>query len=185
MPIVLHPSMLDKIIIIDFEDSFTYNIASMLFPFQKNLKVINHKDFFLDKINLLLESEERISIILGPGPGHPKEFTHYFKSIEQLRNRRNVYLMGICLGHQVLGLMDELTVADSHFKVHGQTEQVSYKGLYYTVQRYNSLSVFENELEAMIRYFPRGVSYQFHPESIGTENNLVFFHELLEFIKDN
>lgn len=174
--------MLDKIIIIDFEDSFTYNIASVLFPYESSVAVISHHEFFKIHLHKYLNSNKRHALILGPGPGHPKEYQKYFKEIEKIRKRKNFYVMGICLGHQILGLIDKKTVSSAQEQLHGQSVLIEFEGLERAVQRYNSLAVYEDGSEVNIRKFERGISYQFHPESVGTESNSLYFRELLNFI---
>lgn len=175
--------MLDKIIIIDFEDSFTYNIASVLFPLNSSVKVISHQDFFIFKMRELLESKEKHAVILGPGPGHPDAYQKYFAQIEVLRSLPQFYVMGVCLGHQMLGLIDGKLVEKAQEQIHGQTIFIEFDGVERPVQRYNSLAVYENGLEVNIRRFERGISYQFHPESVGTDSNSLYFKELLNFLK--
>jgi anthranilate synthase component II len=175
--------MLDKIIIVDFEDSFTYNIASVLFPFEKSIKVISHHDFFYDTASRLLSSNDRHAVILGPGPGHPKEHTKYFQTIQELKKSPMIYLMGICLGHQILGMIEGLEVRSSENQMHGQAVKTIFKNQTAWVQRYNSLSVYNGHEVVDILNFSRGISYQFHPESIGTTENELFFEELLRFVE--
>lgn len=175
--------MSDKITIIDFEDSFTHNIASVLFPVEKEISVINVHDFFNHHYDHFLSSDNKRAIIWGPGPGHPAIYEDYFDKIQKIRNTESVYTMGICLGHQILGLMDGKSVVKSADQMHGQTVTINFKDTLLKVQRYNSLAVFDGNFSQDIRRFPRGISYQFHPESIGTEHNLLFFEEMLSFIK--
>jgi len=175
--------MLDKIIIIDFEDSFTYNIASVIFPFESSVKVISHEEFFHFRSGEFLNSHKKHALILGPGPGHPSAYQKYFKQIEVFRNHPNFYVMGICLGHQMLGLIDGKIVDHACEQIHGQTTFIEFDGVERAVFRYNSLAVYENGSEVNIRRFKQGISYQFHPESVGTDSNPLYFRELLEFIK--
>ena len=174
--------MLDKILIIDFEDSFTYNIANVIFPFEKSCKVISHTEFFNTTIQECLITTERHGIILGPGPGHPDHYEKYFNEIKKLMHKKNIYILGICLGHQILGRISGYPVLKSHDQKHGQTVLVNFKGHEYEVQRYNSLSVFINNVETDFCAFDRGISYQFHPESVGTQQNDIFFKDLFAFL---
>ena len=175
--------MLDKIIIIDFDDSFTYNIASVLYPYEKGLTVISHQEFFKNKLQNYLNSKDKHAIILGPGPGHPNDHQQYFLEIQKFRKLTNFYIMGICLGHQILGILDKKSVMPAKIQIHGQTEYIEFSGRVRPVQRYNSLAIYEDGKEINIRNFERGISYQFHPESIGTDSNSLYFRELLQFIQ--
>jgi anthranilate/para-aminobenzoate synthase component II len=175
--------MLDKIIIIDFEDSFTYNIANILFRYEKKIIVVSHKLFFSKLSKELLSSDRRHAVILGPGPGHPDQYKDYYQDIKNILLAANIYTMGICLGHQILGTILGHQVKHLSDPVHGQAIECEFDGRKILVQKYNSLGVFVNkELKDIIRY-PNGVSYQFHPESIGTSENELFFKELLTFVR--
>lgn len=176
-----------KIYIIDFDDSFTFNIAAELYSFEKGIKVISHRDFFSDRgfSRFFKKIEKPTAIILGPGPGAPTLYGDYFPNIRALKNNSFLYLMGICLGHQVLGLMDGLVIKPSHKPIHGGQVKINFENIPMMVQRYNSLAVYESQEsleEIQIRQWDRGVSYQFHPESIGSENRFIFFRDLLKFI---
>lgn len=176
--------MLNKIVIVDFEDSFTYNIASTIFPFCDDVKVIFHQDFFEPNFfNKLENNQKNIGIILGPGPGNPKEYEKYFNQIKFLLNSPNHYLLGICLGHQILGLIEGFEIDDARIKLHGQSELIEYQNKLRRVQRYNSLAVFNKEGEEVnVLASSNFKSFQFHPESVGTEDNIIYFKEILEFI---
>lgn len=174
--------MLDKIIIVDFEDSFTFNIANVLYPYEKRVKVLSHGDFFHSLLPELLKSNEKHAVILGPGPGHPDDYERYYAEIKKIQESRNCYLMGICLGHQILGKLKGYEVRRSKTPMHGQSVEVHFRGRLVRVQRYNSLAVFIEGSERDIVEFERGISYQFHPESIGTRDNDIFFKDLLSFV---
>lgn len=182
--------MLDKskIYIIDFEDSFTFNIATELYAFEKDIQVVSHLDFFSAKNfpKIMEQIKSPTAIILGPGPGSPEEYRQYFSFFKELKNNPNVFLMGICLGHQMLALMEGMSVRTSLRPVHGEQVKINFDNKNILVQRYNSLGVFESKKsqnEIQIRQWDRGVSYQFHPESIGTENRELFFKDLLDFLR--
>lgn len=178
-----------KIYIIDFEDSFTFNIANVLYPFCNELQVLNFKSFFEDHFDNI-NSQNNIAIILGPGPGHPTQYTKYFKQVKILLSNNNIYLMGICLGHQMISLQFDYEIISSLNPLHGERIPLMEVNQHYYVQRYNSLAIIPknkpNEIsymhELMDLVYRNGRSYQFHPESIGTENSIYFFKDLLKFI---
>lgn len=177
-----------KIYIIDFEDSFTFNIATELYVYEKDITVVSHEEFFSKKNfnHLIATTNSPTAIILGPGPGSPDEFQSYFPKINELRENSFFYIMGICLGHQILAMMDGLTIRRSLKPVHGGQLKINFEDKNLLVQRYNSLAVFESSKsvnEVQIRQLTRGISYQFHPESVGTENRHLFFEELLNFLR--
>jgi len=182
MTTILPPLVLDKIFIVDFDDSFTYNIASVVYPEEKSCVVIRHDVFFRDYFPLMKKIKSRHAVILGPGPGHPEEYREYFSDIARLLDNESIYVLGICLGHQILGMVKNLEIREVKNKIHGESVEINFFGKFCNVQRYNSLGVFEGPKELISLQFSRGISYQFHPESIGTDDNLTFFLELLKFV---
>ena len=96
----------------------------------------------------------------------------------------------VCLGHQILWKIKGANIDRSLNPIHGQAIKVKiphWKGLFpkrfwskeVRVQRYNSLAVkdswekknvlFDSNREMLMGYFERTLTYQFHPESIGTD----------------
>lgn len=55
------------VFIVDFEDSFTFNIASELYKYEKRIEVISHVDFFsTDFFNSLMNQKfYNFAVILG------------------------------------------------------------------------------------------------------------------------
>lgn len=174
--------MSDKILIIDFEDSFTYNIANVLFSFEKKITVLPHNEFFAS-IDSFVNKREKIAVILGPGPGNPDKYEKYYDQIKLLMKKENIYVMGICLGHQMMARAHGYVVKKSKVQIHGQSVEIFFNGVSTRVQRYNSLAVFSDDNEINICEYKNAISYQFHPESIGTLQNDLFFDDLLKFIK--
>jgi anthranilate/para-aminobenzoate synthase component II len=95
----------------------------------------------------------------------------------------NIYVMGICLGHQIMARAHGHVVKKSKAQMHGQSVEIFFNGISTRVQRYNSLAVFSEENEINICEYKNAISYQFHPESVGTLQNDLFFYDLLKFIK--
>ncbi|MBF0359535.1 MAG: hypothetical protein HQK49_00895 [Oligoflexia bacterium] len=206
-----------KIIILDFDDSFTYNIYSILIQMgisEKNVAVVPYKRVrdFLKSCNPQKKSE-RIVLIYGPGPGHPEEYKHFFLEIKRLLVNRNVFHIGICLGHQILMSIFGFKVKRSAKPLHGQTTTFcipnwsgvfpkKYWGELLEVQCYNSLVVdtfsfiqkfpaikefdlvlkyYQRSFDCLAGRFTRGVSYQFHPESIATSRGDLFFRVIFNY----
>ena len=195
--------------ILDFQDSFTYNIFSVLKETNPTLriKVIPYKEI-LSLCRSLKSTKRKFGLILGPGPGHPDEYLEVESYISTFLAMKNVYLMGICLGHQIIAKALGHNIKSSIKPVHGQTQTYNLNCDFsrfldgvgtITVQRYNSLSAYytkpdsrlENELK--IKYLKEGeeiimikgerlLTYQFHPESVGTTCPKKYFQHIVNFL---
>ena len=166
---------------IDFEDSFSYNVVQELTLIGFHVTVINWRDFETLPIEGVL--------VLGPGPGHPDDYQQLFPMIKNwLEEKRPLF--GVCLGHQIFWRLMGEEVLRSKEPLHGQKvklqlthewqEWLGVKNDIF-VQRYNSLAVmgqasvrnpyltnFIQNDEILITRGENILTYQFHPESIGT-----------------
>jgi anthranilate/para-aminobenzoate synthase component II len=170
-----------KATFIDFEDSFSYNVVQELSLIGLDVQVVHWKDYEVNPVEGLL--------ILGPGPGHPEDYQSIFPLVKSwLKDDRPFF--GVCLGHQIFWTLQNEEIVRSKEPLHGQKikldltsewrEWLQIKGDVY-VQRYNSLAVlsqaatrnpyFKNFIhhdEIVITRSSNVLTYQFHPESIGT-----------------
>jgi anthranilate synthase/aminodeoxychorismate synthase-like glutamine amidotransferase len=134
---------------------------------------------------LALEPE---AIVLSPGPGRPEDAGI---CVELLQSGAPVPILGVCLGHQALGLACGGTIELAPVLMHGKTSQVRhenraiFEGLPnpFEATRYHSLRVADrgfpsclevlarSEDETIMGMAHRALPYwgvQFHPESILT-----------------
>ncbi len=85
-----------KVLLIDNNDSFTYNIVDLF----RKINYVELSIITSDKLN-----QEEIAnfnkYIISPGPGTPQEFP-IFKSIISHCTTNKKSLLGICLGHQAI-----------------------------------------------------------------------------------
>lgn len=185
------------ILLIDNYDSFVFNIKTMLNQLTNDeIAVYRNDKITLDEIKRLSPS----AIILSPGPKHPKDSGI---CLEIFKARLNVPVLGICLGHQALGLCFGAKIQRLKEVAHATSSQISLiaqSELFrefpkdFSVMRYHSLEVVDlpRELEALaytkdkvlmamrhkdLPYF--GV--QFHPESYFSEYGLKIFENFLKF----
>lgn len=158
-------------------------------------------------LGMAASSKDKMVIIFGPGPGHPSEYLFLQDFVLSLLLKPNIFIVGICLGHQLLWYFLGQTISHCHNPVHGQVEKYKLSsekqklfGLpeVISVQRYNSLGVkapangkkyppthvgsYEYEGEIIISKFKNALSYQFHPESVGTSFPSLFFRPIKEFL---
>lgn len=183
--------------IYDFEDSFTFNIATCFFLQGVNPIVLSFKELEKDLKNKDFSQD---MFVLGPGPGSPKIYDYTYDLLKT-RILSGYKFLGICLGHQIILNSLGFEIRRSNNPIHGFTEKLKLdeywkekldlKSSTIEVQRYNSLEVFENsKLESHIKCLKKNdvvyasslkktISYQFHPESIGTLDSNIFFNSFI------
>lgn len=174
------------ILVLDNYDSFTYNLVQMLESAEPPVEVVVLRND-VETADALLARRPQ-GILLSPGPCRPEDAG---VCVELLRRRAPVPLLGVCLGHQALGLAFGARVERSPRLMHGKTSEVRHGGAGpfaglpdpFTATRYHSLEVPEASLPAELEALAwsddgalmgmrhRELPYwgvQFHPESILT-----------------
>ena len=174
------------ILVLDNYDSFTYNLVQYLGELGTKPFVRRNNEITLDEIAAL--KPERI--VISPGPGRPEQAGITIDVIK--RFGPTTPLLGVCLGHQAIGMAFGGDVIRANAPMHGKTSSISHDGQGVfaniasplNVARYHSLVVDRKtwpdalEVAAQVDHdgtvmalrhkrFPiHGV--QFHPESIMT-----------------
>ena len=173
------------ILLIDNYDSFTYNVYQAVANLGRPLQVVRN-----DQLSLAQISDSHYdAIMISPGPGTPDDAGISKEVVTHFAGK--LPILGICLGHQVIGEAFGAKVIRAPQPVHGKTAKIIHdgNGLYanlpqpFIAGRYHSLIVDRDTLpdcmevtalnnEGLImglkhRHFNiQGV--QFHPESILT-----------------
>lgn len=200
----------NAVTVLNFNDSFVYNIATEIYKLGISVQVVSIQDAvsFLELLNDLSDgkSDFKHVVIYGPGPGKPTDYQFIESAIMPLLGKKNVLNMGICLGHQILWGLNGISVKPSRNPIHGQGIKITipswkdvfaakFWGSQQVVQRYNSLVLdveedTENSSymcftddECVAGVFPGGVTWQFHPESVGTSCPNIFFECIERFLK--
>jgi anthranilate synthase/aminodeoxychorismate synthase-like glutamine amidotransferase len=174
------------ILVIDNYDSFTYNLVQYLGELGTMPIVRRNNEITLDEIAALAPAQ----IVISPGPGRPEQAGITLEVIK--RFGPSIPLLGVCLGHQAIGMAFGGSVVRAAAPMHGKTSTIRHdgKGVFagiaspFTVARYHSLVVERKDLPDVLeisaqteddgtvmalrhRQLPiHGV--QFHPESILT-----------------
>ncbi|HWR31320.1 MAG TPA: aminodeoxychorismate/anthranilate synthase component II [Negativicutes bacterium] len=173
------------ILLIDNYDSFTYNVYQAIANLGRPLQVVRNDKITLDEI----AAAHYEAIIISPGPGTPDDAGISREAVTRFAGK--LPILGICLGHQVIGDAFGANVIRAPQPVHGKTALIRHEGqgLYanlpqpFTAGRYHSLIVDRSTLpdcfevtatndEGLImgmkhrQFNVQGV--QFHPESILT-----------------
>lgn len=173
------------ILLIDNYDSFTYNVYQAVANLGHPLQVVRN-----DRISLAdISVANYDAIIISPGPGTPDDAGLSKQIVREFAGK--LPILGICLGHQVIGEVFGGNVVRAPQPVHGKTTEVAHQGdgLYtdlpqpFTAGRYHSLIVEEASLPECLEVTARneenlimGLRHrqfnvqgvQFHPESILT-----------------
>jgi anthranilate synthase/aminodeoxychorismate synthase-like glutamine amidotransferase len=175
-------------ILLDNYDSFTYILHHYLLQTGNACMVYRNDELTLQQLIKLQPSR----LIISPGPETPLQAGITMDAIQHFHDK--IPILGICLGHQALGMFFGAKLLHAPYPMHGKTSEVKHNGhtLFNTcpnpimVMRYHSLAVdgFENTGLQALAYaeddtimalahdtYPC-IGIQFHPESIGTKEGL-------------
>ena len=139
-------------VIIDNYDSFTYNLAQAFRVLGSTVEVVRNDD--IDVAGLERLAPDRL--VISPGPGGPAGSAVSAAAIAHFRGRRPI--LGVCLGHQVLGEQFGGSVAPARRPVHGKRDWIHHDdhGIFgglpnpFPAARYHSLIV-GGELPSTVR----------------------------------
>lgn len=180
-------------LMIDNYDSFVYNLKAYLQELGRDILVRRSDELTLDDIQAMQPQ----GIILSPGPKRPWDAQLCVDTVRRFGGK--VPLLGVCLGHQVLGHCAGAVVEKGARPMHGKVTRVRHNGTglfaglprEFNVTRYHSLVVRQDTLPEDYQVdcvaedgAVMGLSHhtlplfgvQFHPEAVLTE----YGHELLE-----
>ena len=180
------------ILLIDNYDSFVYNLARYVSELGFERIVKRNNAITIDEIKLLRPSH----IIISPGPRAPDQAGISLQVVRELG--ATIPILGVCLGHQVIGQAYGGKVVRAQHPMHGKSSIIThnelgiFKGIKkeLPVARYHSLIVRETDLPAELEVIARDLAgeimglahreflvygVQFHPESVLTHNG----HDLL------
>lgn len=178
---------------IDNYDSFVYNLSAYFEEAGREVLVRRADQVSLSEIYALHPE----GIILSPGPKRPVDAKTSIQVLLEFQNR--IPILGVCLGHQVIGHVFGADVRKGSRPMHGKITSISHNntGLFsglpttFDVTRYHSLVVQEEQLPAclaanawsedgaimgMVHRTMPICGVQFHPEAVLTQ----YGHELLQ-----
>lgn len=174
-----------KILIIDNYDSFTYNLVQLLGRFDNQLIVKRNDEISENEITEMRPDK----ILISPGPGKPENSKISLTAIKKFG--KDIPLLGVCLGHQAIGMVFGGKVVKASILMHGKISLIKHDGKTifrdipqkFEATRYHSLIVEKESLPDSLEISaetPEGVimglrhkefpveGIQFHPESILT-----------------
>ena len=187
-----------KILLIDNYDSFTFNLYHYLSSLNTNVEVfrndkITEKEIIKNKYN---------KIVISPGPGNPNQSGNCLKIVKKLH--RKIPILGVCLGHQIIGQVFGSKIIQAKKIMHGKTSKIrSFRiGILknlpksFEATRYHSLIIDKKTLSKNLeitaqtkdgvimgimhkKYNIHGV--QFHPESIKTPIGIKILRNFINY----
>lgn len=182
-----------RVLIVDFEDSFVHNLADYCRRLGASTRVVS-AHVRPDEA----WTEQPTHLILSPGPGRPDDFPAWRRHVD-LAKEAGLPVLGVCLGHQILGEAAGAWLECHSETVHGHGSPLrrlpaaesdplfsAWSGQ--TVGRYHSLVIVDSDDKASgmqplatledgtlmaVRYKGRTHwGLQFHPESLLTDQGL-------------
>jgi anthranilate synthase/aminodeoxychorismate synthase-like glutamine amidotransferase len=192
------------ILVIDHQDSFTYNLEHLLFNFDET--------FVVDRRNVTTAQIENAKlIVLSPGPGKPDDYPETQSLYRRLTSLKPV--LGICLGFQLMLQEEGGRIIRQNQVLHGVETDIeiipntqTYKQIEnpLRVARYHSLQVDDNSLSQLkksisitghdpIRQVPLSFEdldrklfgLQYHPESFLTNDGIRIIQNIHHACVDN
>ncbi|MGH3976821.1 MAG: anthranilate synthase component II [Pseudonocardiaceae bacterium] len=180
-----------KVLVVDARDSFVHVLADYVAR-RPDVEVVVVRP---DKVGVEPAVREATdsrtdAVVLGPGPGHPSQSCHVPVALATMDTKP---VLGVCLGHQVLGLLAGASIEQLDRPRHGYVSRVVHDGsgvfaglpAEARVARYHSLAVDPATAGPSLRVVANAaddgvvmglevgalaVGVQFHPESHGSHD---------------
>lgn len=175
-----------QLLVLDNYDSFTFNLVQYLGELGAKAKVVRNDVMTVDE---LLDPEPG-GVVISPGPGEPKAAGVSIDLVHGCASR-GIPLLGVCLGHQSIGVAFGGSIVRARSIMHGKVSSIEHdgRGIFsglaspLDATRYHSLVIDRASCPAELTVTARtadgeimGVRHrelpiegvQFHPESILT-----------------
>ena len=181
------------ILIVDNYDSFVHNVARYFEELGERTRVVRNDEVAAADLKAK-------AIVISPGPCTPHEAGQSISIVREYSGK--LPILGICLGHQVIGEVFGGTVKRARRPMHGDSSEIAhdasgvFEGLpqHFSAGRYHSLIVELNgetpltvtarsddgEIMGLRHRDHPTFGVQFHPESILTEHG---YDMLRNFLK--
>jgi anthranilate synthase component 2 len=174
-----------RILVVDNYDSFVYNLVQELG--ELGAEPFVHRNDAIDIEGIRAASPD--AILISPGPGRPEDAGISMAVVAELAGEYPI--LGVCLGHQVIGQVYGGRITSAPTLMHGKTSSVHHdgRGLFvglpepFVATRYHSLVVEPSSVPDVLEVTATtsdgvimGVRHrtlavegvQFHPESLLT-----------------
>jgi len=187
-----------RLAMIDNYDSFTYNLVQYLGELGAEVEVFRNDAVGVEE----LLARRPQGVVISPGPGEPAAAGITVATVLACA-RDAVPLLGVCLGHQAIGLAFGGRIVRARTIMHGKVSAIEHdgRGLFlglenpFEATRYHSLVIEGESCPAVLQVTARtadgeimGVRHrekpiegvQFHPESILTHVGKPLLRRFLE-----
>ena len=190
------------LLMIDNYDSFTFNLVQYFGELGAEVRVFRNDEITIEGIAALNPAQ----LVLSPGPCSPAEAGICVEAIRHFTGK--LPLLGVCLGHQAMGVALGGKVVRAQVQMHGKASTIRtdgrgvYQGLpeRFDVIRYHSLAIERESLPSVLEVTSTtddgeimGVRHrelagtatplegvQFHPESILSEHGHAMLKNFLQ-----
>ena len=183
-------------LVLDNYDSFVYNLVQ--YVGERGVEVVvRRNDVGLEELKKI----EADRVIISPGPGRPERAGFSEEVVRILSSK--VPILGVCLGHQVIGDVFGAKIGYASRIMHGKISQIHHdsKGIFkgmmnpFHATRYHSLIICDDEFPSCLQISARaddgeimGIRHrtlpiegvQFHPESVLTREGRKIIENFLK-----
>ena len=189
-----------KILVVDNHDSFVFNIVQYLDELGAVTHVVKNEEIepkYCQNFD---------GVVISPGPGNPQNAGASIDVVKYC-DRREIPILGICLGLQVIGAAYGAKISSAPELLHGRTSEILHDGTdlfkdipnNFIATRYHSLAIESDSVPAELQVTARcsdgtimGISHrskkivgvQFHPEAVLTQYGYELLANWLEICGD-
>lgn len=186
-----------RILIVDFHDSFTYNLYHYFEAIGAEVVVCNDENVALDDL------DSYSHVVLSPGPGLPTEKRNLFNVIQKVKTKKPI--LGVCLGMQGIAEFEGASLYNLNTVKHGVSEEIRINthavlfkdipdkinvGLYHSwavsdLESTSLKSVAESNEGVVMAIEDRSkklFGVQFHPESILSDHGKKIIMNFIQFV---
>jgi para-aminobenzoate synthetase component 2 len=187
-------------LVVDNHDSFVFNIVQYLDELGAVTHVVKNEEIepkYCQNFD---------GVVISPGPGNPQNAGASIDVVKYC-DRREIPILGICLGLQVIGATYGAKISSAPELLHGRTSEILHDGTdlfkdipnNFIATRYHSLAIESDSVPAELQVTARcsdgtimGISHrskkivgvQFHPEAVLTQYGYELLANWLEICGD-